>query len=151
MDLLIIGIALGAVILLLIVVAILMSVGKKSKKRPTKSSSAKKSLEIDPASIATRIFKLAPSELKKAKAEYIGKRVEIRTVMASSKGSKKGNSFREVTLDFEGDRNYHIVGDVDMRDYKDQSWMTREGKLKVTGIVKDIQKKEMYLDSIKIV
>lgn len=142
------------VILILAVIALLLSAsgGKKKKKVRRKSGgSSKNAIEIDPESLCNKIFKLAPSELKKAKANYIGRTVEIRTVLSSANRSKKGTEFREVVLDYQENRNYHVLGDINMGDYKDQSWMTREGKLKVVGTVKDITKQEIILDKMKIV
>ena len=141
------------VILLLAIIALLLSGKGKKKKRIPKRKNLKhtKNIEIDPESVCNRLFKLAPSELKKAKLDYIGRQVEVRTILNSSKGSKKGNSFREVVLDFQDNRNYRILGDINMSDYKDQSWMTREGKLKIVGTVLEISPKEITLDNIKIV
>ncbi len=141
------------IIILLIVVVVISSKGGKNKNagKRKSSSSYKSSIEIDPAAIASRIFKLAPSELKKAKDVYIGKQVEIRTILSSSKGSKHGNTYRAVVLDYQDNRNFHVLGDINMKDYKDQSWMTREGKLKIKGVVKEIHKTEIILEKIKII
>jgi len=141
-----------AILILLIVVVLLSSKGGKKKGR-AKSKTAKSpklSSEINPEAIVNRIFKLAPSELKNAKDEYIGKKVEIRTIFTGSKSSKKGGTYREVSLDFQDNRNIHIIGDLNMRDYKDQSWMTKEGKLRIEGVIKEMRPKEFILDRIKI-
>ena len=78
-------------------------------------------------------------------------KVEIRTVLNSITGSKLGSTFRYVVLDYQDNRNFHILGDINMRDYKDQSWMTREGKLKIVGVVKEFKPKEIILEDIKII
>ncbi len=150
----IIIIASVVVVLLLTIIAIILSTsGKKKKGRPRRKNSfgKKSSIEIDPEALCNRLFKLAPSELKKAKQDYMGRKVEVPTIFNSSKGSKKGNSYREVILDFQDNRNYQILGDLNMSDYKDQSWMTKEGKLKIVGTVKEINPKAITLDNIKII
>ncbi len=153
MDSMVIVISSVAIVVLLII-ALLLSGKNKQKKGKAKSKpqkSHKLSAEINPDAIVNRIFKLAPSELKKAKDEYIGKRVEIRTIFTGSKGSKKGGTYREVSLDFQDNRNIHIIGDLNMSDYKDQSWMTKEGKLRVEGTIKEMRPKEFILENIKII
>lgn len=148
MDMIII-IGAAVVVLILIVTAIVLSMG--NKKKPARKKVAGKLVEIDPQEIVNRIFKLAPSDLKKAKLDYIGKRFAIRTIMTGSKISKRGDTYREVFLDFQGNRHIHISGDVNMNDYPNQDWMTKEGKLIVSGIVRDIQPKEWLLEDIKII
>lgn len=148
-------ILIGSVVLVLIlaIVAILLSVGggkKKRKVKKKKGSHAKNAVEIDPETLCNKMFKLAPSELKEAKAKYVGRAVEVRTILGSSNRSKRGSDYREVVLDFQDNRNFHILGDIKMSDYKDQSWMTREGKLKVVGNVKEINPKEIILDNMKV-
>lgn len=144
----------GIVVLVIVIIIIAKAAGGgKSKKAPAKSKKRayKTSIEIDPDAIVAKIFKLAPSELKNAKDEFIGREVEIRTIFRSSKGSKKGGTYREVLLDYQDNRNIHIIGDINMRDYDDQSWMTKEGKLKVRGSIKDIQPKEIHMNEIKFI
>ncbi len=152
MDSMILIISVSA-ILVLGLAAILLSTGGKKKKRKVKRKGTvnKNAVEIDPETLCTKIFKLAPSESKKAKQNYIGRTVEVRTILGSSNRSKKGSNFREVVLDYQDNRKFHIIGDINMKDYKDQSWMTREGKLKVVGVVKEITKMEIHLDKLKII
>ncbi|NQV29315.1 MAG: hypothetical protein HQ508_00375 [Candidatus Marinimicrobia bacterium] len=162
MDSMILIVSLVVIILLGLLALLLSMTGKSKKKKvkiakkikPKKSKvvqSSKTAIEIDPAALCTKMFTLAPSEMKKAKQDYIGREVEIRTVLNSITGSKIGTTYRYVVLDYQDNRNFHILGDINMRDYKDQSWMTREGKLKVVGIVKEFQPKEILLDNIKII
>ncbi|NQV48875.1 MAG: hypothetical protein HQ507_00150 [Candidatus Marinimicrobia bacterium] len=157
MDSMILIISFVAIILLGILALLLSLKGqshKKKKKKPRNrkiAHSNKNSIEIDPAALCTKIFTLAPSELKKAKLDYLGRKVEIRTVLNSITGSKLGSTFRYVVLDYQDNRNFHILGDINMRDYKDQSWMTREGKLRIVGVVKEFKPKEIILEDIKII
>ncbi len=151
MDLMILGGGVVIIIVLIIVIAKVIGQSNPKKKIKKRKTGYKISREIDPEAIVKKIFILAPSELKKARQEYYDTEVEIRTVMHSSKKSKKGGSYREVVLGYQDNRNIHIIGDINMKDYKDQSWMTREGKLKISGVIKDIMPKEFLLDNIKII
>ena len=148
MDMMIL-IGAAVIVLILILAAIMISLG--GKKKPARKKVAGKLVEIDPNEVVNRIFKLAPSELKKAKSEYLGKRFAIRTIMTGSKISKLGDTYREVFLDCQDNRHIHITGHVNMADYATQDWMTKEGKLKVAGIIRDIQPKEWILEDIKII
>ncbi len=153
MDKMILIVSLAVISLLGIVAVILTVTGKSKKKKSGKRKtvqSNKTAIEIDPAALCTKMSTLAPSEMKKAKQNYIGKAVEIRTILNSISGSKLGTTYRYVVLDYQDNRNFHILGDINMRDYKDQSWMTREGKLKITGIVKEFKPKDILLDNIKV-
>ena len=153
MDKMILIVSLAVISLLGIVAVILTVTGKSKKKKPGKRKTVQSNMtaiEIDPAALCTKMLTLAPSEIKKAKQGYIGRAVEIRTILNSISGSKLGTTYRYVVLDYQDNRNFHILGDINMRDYKDQSWMTREGKLKITGIVKEFKPKDILLDNIKV-
>ncbi len=150
MDLMIfIGIA--VIMVILIIVIVLTSQKKRTKLTSPPRKKHQLSLEIQPDIIVSRIFRLAPSELKPAKQEYIGQKVHIRSIFSSSKASSRGDTFREVLLAYQDDRSIHIIGEINMEDYQDQSWMTRGGKLTVEGVIKEINPKEFKFDLIKFI
>ncbi len=93
----------AAVVLLLGIIAVILTLtgGKKKRRSPKKKGNAslKKAVDIDPSELCKKISQMAPSASKAAKEKYRGRLVEVRTILSSSKGSKKGSSYREVVLD----------------------------------------------------
>ncbi len=150
MDSMILVISVLIIIILLIVVYLLIFQKKSKVKTPKRSVSHRAVNEINPEYITNKISKVAPSELQSVKQEFIGQRVEVRTFMNSKKASRRGDTYREVVLDYEDKPNIHILGEINMDDYEDQSWMTRGGKLLVTGVISEIHDREIVLDDLKI-
>mgnify|MGYP006883061783 CR=1 FL=1 len=150
MDLMILVISALIIIALLIIVYFLVFQRKSKIKNPKKAISQRDVNEINPEFITNKISKVAPSELHAVKQEFIGQRVEVRTFLNSLKNSGRGDTYRDVVLDYEDKPNIHILGEINIDDYTEQSWMTRGGKLLVSGVISEIHNREIVLDDIKI-
>jgi len=148
--------------LLLIFILLAAASATKSKRKPsrkkTRTKSVKRSrgkkrkdsVEIDPHAVCAKYKALSQTEQKKMKADYLGRLVEIPTYVQDVKKSDQGNDFRAVVLQYKHQRTTRIQGELKLSDYPDQSWMTREGQLRVQGKVREIGGNELRLDEMII-
>ena len=88
---------------------------------------------------------------KSRKQEYLGKLVEIPTIVGRVTRSERGDPYRHLELFSRDRRSIQVSGEVDTRDYQDKSWMTREGQVLVRGRIRDFSLNEFLLDDLQVV